>query len=146
MGTVTVGNQQALLAQLGDAGAEHDSRACFGQRHGGRLGDERDGPTGPRIGFQDVEHIVLERVLDIEQTDHAHPVCDGFGGAAHGLDIAAAQGHRRQRTGGVPGVDSGFLDMLHHPADVDLGAVTERIDVDLDGVLKEPVDQHRMLR
>ena len=31
-------------------------------------------------------------------------------------------------------------------ADVDLGAVAQRVDVDLDRVLEEAVDQHRVLR
>ena len=64
---------------------------------------------------------------------------------AHGLDVAAAQRHRRQRARRVAGVDAGLLDVLHDPADVDLGAVAECVDVDLDGVLEEPVDQHRVL-
>ena len=42
-------------------------------------------------------------------------------------------------------MDAGLLDVLHHAADVHLGAVAQRVDVDLDGVLEEPVDQHRML-
>ena len=42
-------------------------------------------------------------------------------------------------------MDAGLLDVLHDAAEVELGAVVERIDVDLDGVLEEPVDQHRVL-
>ena len=61
------------------------------------------------------------------------------------LDVAAAQRHRRQRARRVAGVDAGLLDVLHDAADVDLGAVAQRVDVDLDGVLEEPVDEHRML-
>ena len=64
---------------------------------------------------------------------------------AHLLDIAAAQGHRRQRTGRIAGVDTGLLDVLHDAADVDLGAVAECVDVDLDRVLEEAVDEHRVL-
>jgi len=41
-------------------------------------------------------------------------------------------------------VDAGLLDVLHDPADVHLGAVAQRIGVDLDGVLEEPVDQDGM--
>ena len=133
------------LAKLGDAGAQHDSGARLGQRHRGGLGHERHGAAGPRIGLQHVEHVVLERVLHVEQADHADAVGDGLGGPAHRLDVAAAQRHRRQRTRRVAGVDAGLLDVLHDPADVHLGAVAQRVDVDLDGVLEEPVDEHRVL-
>ncbi|CKQ52885.1 Uncharacterised protein [Mycobacterium tuberculosis] len=34
--------------------------------------------------------------------------------------------------------------MLHDPADIDLGAITQRVDVDLDRVLEEAVDEHRV--
>jgi hypothetical protein len=43
-------------------------------------------------------------------------------------------------------VDAGLLDVLHHAGQVEVGAVVERVDVDLDGVLEEAVDQHRRLR
>ena len=42
-------------------------------------------------------------------------------------------------------MDAGLLDVLHHAAEVELLAVEERVDVDLDRVVEEPVDQHRAL-
>src|SRR5699024_10343694 len=45
--------------------------------------------------------------------------------------------------GGVPGVDPGFLDVFHHPAEEEFLAVIDRIDVDLDGLVEEPVDEDR---
>ena len=81
-----------------------------------------------------------------EQSDDANPVREGFGGATYGFDIAAAQGDRRQCAGRVSGMDSGLLDVFHHPADVHLGAVAQRVDVDLNRVLKEPIDQNGMIR
>ena len=59
---------------------------------------------------------------------------------------AAPERDRRQRARRVAGVDAGLLDVLHDAAEVELGAVVERVDVDLDGVLEEAVDQHRVLR
>ena len=41
-------------------------------------------------------------------------------------------------------MDARLLDVLHDPAEVELVAVVERVDVDLDGVVEEPVDQHRV--
>ena len=51
-----------------------------------------------------------------------------------------------QGAGRVARVDAGLLDVLHHPADDHVtGGVAHRVHVDLDGVLQEPVDQHRPL-
>ena len=67
-------------------------------------------------------------------------------GAADPVDHLGAQGDRRQRAGRVAGVDAGLLDVLHHAAEIEVGAVVERVDVDLHRVVEEPVDQHRMRR
>ena len=43
-------------------------------------------------------------------------------------------------------MDAGLLDVLHHTADQYLaGVIADGVDVDLDGVGKESVDQHRPL-
>ena len=42
-------------------------------------------------------------------------------------------------------MDSGFLDVFHDPADIDICAVTQRVDIDLDGIVQEPVNQHRIV-
>ncbi|GAA3072703.1 hypothetical protein GCM10020000_66920 [Streptomyces olivoverticillatus] len=42
-------------------------------------------------------------------------------------------------------MDAGLLDVLHHAAEVELVAVVERVDVDLDRVVEEAVDEHRVL-
>jgi hypothetical protein len=42
-------------------------------------------------------------------------------------------------------VHTGFLDVLHHPAEEQLLPVVQGVDVDLDGVVEEPVDEHRVL-
>ena len=43
-------------------------------------------------------------------------------------------------------MDAGLLDVLHDAAEEQLLAVEERVHVDLDRVVDEPVDQHRVLR
>ena len=40
-------------------------------------------------------------------------------------------------------MDAGFLDMLEDARDRDVGAVADRVDVDLDRVAQIAVDQHR---
>ncbi len=42
-------------------------------------------------------------------------------------------------------MDAGLLDVLHHPSEEELLAVEDRVDVDLDRVVDEPVDQDRVL-
>ena len=40
-------------------------------------------------------------------------------------------------------MDPGLLDMLEHASDDDIGAVADRIDIDLDRVAQILVDQNR---
>ncbi len=61
------------------------------------------------------------------------------------LQHLLAEAERRDHAGRVAGVDAGLLDVLHDPGDVDLLAVAERVDVDLDRVLEEAVEQQRVL-
>ena len=42
-------------------------------------------------------------------------------------------------------MDAGFLDVLHDAGDMDLGAVRQRVDVDLDGIGQVAVEQNRVL-
>src|SRR5699024_5782960 len=84
-------------------------------------------------------------VLDVEQSAHPHALGDTEGRFADPLDHRVAQRDRRQGAGGVAGVDAGLLDVLHDAADVEVSAVVERVDVDLDGGVQEPVDQDRGL-
>src|SRR4051812_19728843 len=42
-------------------------------------------------------------------------------------------------------MDSGFLDVLHDPSNVDGVAVANAVDVDLDRIVQITVDQHRIL-
>ena len=58
----------------------------------------------------------------------------------------AAERVRRQHAGRVARVDAGLLDVLHDPADPDVLAVAQRVDVDLDRVLHEAVEEDRALR
>ena len=51
----------------------------------------------------------------------------------------------RQDAGRVARVHARLLDVLHHRGDVGVGAVAQRVDVDLDRVLEEAVDERRAL-
>ena len=67
-----------------------------------------------------------------------------LGRAPDPVDLLAPEGDRRERARRVAGVDAGLLDVLHHAAEEELLAVEDRVDVDLDRVVEEPVDQHRL--
>ena len=59
------------------------------------------------------------------------------------VEHLVAERVRRQHAGAVAGVDAGLLDVLHDPADPDVLAVAQRVDVDLDRVLEEAVEEDR---
>ena len=42
-------------------------------------------------------------------------------------------------------MNAGLLNMLHDPADINILAVAECVDVELDGVIQKFVDEDRML-
>src|SRR5262249_321185 len=78
-------------------------------------------------------------------TDHAERGTQPFDDV---LDLERGrerQRGRREHARRVPGMDARLLDVLHHGADVDVLAVAERVDVELDRVLHEAVDKHRAL-
>ena len=100
----------------------------------------------PRVRLEHVEHAGADRELHVEQAAHADALGDREGRVAHPVDLGAAEGDGRQGAAGVAGVDAGLLDVLHDAADVELGAVVERVDVDLDRVVEEAVDQQRVRR
>ena len=83
----------------------------------------------------------VDRVLHVEQPDDADRQRDLARGGADLLEHLLAERVRRQHAGAVAGVHAGLLDVLHDPADPDLAAVAQRVDVDLDGVLEEAVEE-----
>ena len=126
-------------------GAEHDPGGGVGQRHPGGLGDERHGARRPGVGLEHVEDVLGQGELHVHQAAHPDALGQLEGRLAHPVELAGAEGDRRQGARGVAGVDAGLLDVLHDPAEVHLGAVVEHVDVDLDGVVEEAVDEHRVV-
>ena len=41
-------------------------------------------------------------------------------------------------------MNAGFFDVFHNPHDHYVLAIAERIDIDFDRVLQEPIDEHRL--
>jgi hypothetical protein len=80
----------------GDGRAEHDPGGRLGERHPGRLGDERHGARGARVGLEHVEDVLRQGELDVHQP--AHP---------DALGELAGRGRAPARALGAPRVTGG---------------------------------------
>ena len=101
---------------------------------------------GARVGLEDVEHVGAERVLDVEQAAHA----DARGRSPRWPRGSARISASPSVIGGSAHDESpewmpaSSMCSITPPRKSSL-AVVERVDVDLDRVVEEPVDQHRVL-
>ena len=84
-----------------------------------------------------------DRKLHIEQPAHPDALSDCEGCRAHVVDDVPPKSHWWKRAGRVAGVHTGFLDVLHDPTDVQLGAVVERVDINLDCIVEKAIDEQR---
>ena len=129
--------------EIGEPGAGHDLGGDLGNLDADRLCDEGHGARGARIDLEDVDVAVLHRVLHVHQPADLKRLGERDRLPLDLGDDRPRQRMRRQRAGGIAGMDSGFLDMLHHAADEDVLSVGERIDIDLDRIGEIGIDQHR---
>ena len=127
--------------ERGDRLPRHDEGRRLGELHTGCLRDEGDCARGPGVGLDDVENVGDQGELDVEQPLHAHAFGDRLGGASDASDLRVGQGHGWHDAGGVTGVDTGLLNVLHDAAEEQLAAVIKGVDIDLDGVVEETVDE-----
>ena len=56
--------------QLSQGPAQHHLGGQLGQGDPGGLAHKGDGAGGPGIDFQDIDLVILDRELDVEETDH----------------------------------------------------------------------------
>ena len=132
---------------LGELLARHDARGDLRERHAGRLAHERHGAARARVDLEHVDVLVLHRELDVHEPAHAELAARARAcarGCARSMSSPSENGGMRARR--VARVDAGLLDVLHDAADVDRLAVADRVDVDLDRALEEPVEQHGVVR
>ena len=136
----------ALLVQT-DAG--HHSGGDFGQRQSACFRDEGHGTRGARIDLQHVHQLapvlLLDRELNVHQSDHAKRARHRGGLHAQFILQCVRQRVGRQRACRISGMDTGLLDMLHDAADEHPLAVSDAIDIDLDGIVQEAVKQDRRI-
>ena len=108
-----------------------------------RLARERHRAGGARVRLEDVHGRVRDRELHVEQADDAERGPESLHDVLDLEPVRERERLGREHARRVAGVDTRLLDVLHHRRDVHLLAVTERVDVDLGGVLDEAIDQHR---
>ena len=83
----------------------------------------------------------LDGELQVDEADHVEREREAAGVAADRVECGGSEIDSGEYAGGVTGVDSGLLDVLHDAGDDDIGAIAERVDVDFDRVLEEMVDE-----
>src|SRR5438552_1707482 len=103
-------------------------------------------PSVPRrVHLEDEDLLVPDRELNVDEADDAQLLRERLRLGPQRVDLIVPERVRRERARRVARVHAGFLDMLHHAADRDDPAVSDRVDVDLERVLEELVDEHRMV-
>jgi hypothetical protein len=100
--------------------------------------------TGTPVALATNGTVRLDGVLHVHQADHVERLGQRLGLVAEFGDQGGRQSIGRQGAGAVAGMDAGFLDMLQHAGDVDVVAVGNAVDIDLDRVIEIAVDQHRV--
>jgi len=140
-----LGHETIGQMEVAQALAEDHARGELGELDAGGLAHERDGARAARVHLEDVQSIVLEGELDVDEPAHAQRHSELPRLATDLLERALAQRQRGDDTGRVAGVHPGLLDVLHDGADVHVLAVAEGVHVDLDRVLEEAVDEHRVV-
>ena len=130
---------QTELLQLA---TRHQPDGQLGQGDTGGFAHEGHGAGGPRIDFQHVDHILLDGVLHIHQSDHLQLQRQPSGVVSHGLQVLGLDHIGRQHAGAVSGVNPGLLDMLHDAPDHHPPPVGHGVHVHLEGILQKLVDQN----
>src|SRR5439155_11917742 len=59
-----------LGPEVSEPGPGHDPGGHIGQRETRGLAHERDRPRGPRVGLEDVGHVVPDGELDVEEAPY----------------------------------------------------------------------------
>ena len=127
--------------------AEAEARGEARERHARGLRHERDRARGARVHLEDEELAAADRELDVHE---AHDL-ERLPELGRGLpDLAERRARhapvRRQDGVRIARVDARLLDVLHDAGDDDVLAVAEGVDVELVGILEEPVDQDGPVR
>src|SRR5277367_2158835 len=122
----------------------HDERRVLRQRDTNRFAHKWNRARRPWIYFQDKYFAAIDRILNINQPDHAKLARQHLRLPDQLLLQRGAQRRRRQRARTVARMYAGMLDVLHNSADYDDLTVRYRVNIDLDRALQVAIDQQRM--
>ena len=111
------GSGSSVDAQLGERFARHHFRRDLRPGDAGGFADERHRSRRAGIDFDDVNLVVLDRVLHVHQPADAQGLGQRLRLLFQLRDDLFRQRIRRQRAGAVAGVNAGFLDVLHDADD-----------------------------
>ncbi|OPY04451.1 MAG: hypothetical protein A4E66_02588 [Syntrophus sp. PtaB.Bin001] len=126
--------------------SEHDLGGDPGHGDVADLGDQGYCPRGPRIGFQYVDDIVGDGVLDVHKADNLEFDGDGLCVFIDRFQVLGGDADRRNDAGGIAGMDARQLDVLHDGRDKGVRSVRDGVGLRLDGVFQEFVDENGPLR
>ncbi len=129
----------------GQRAAGHHACRDLGQGHARRLADEGGRARRARVHLEDVDDVVLDRVLHVHQALHLQGLPQLTRVAADGVEVLGGDLVGRQHHRAVAAVDARLLDVLQDAADDHALAVGDGIHVHFVGVLQEPVDEDRVL-
>ena len=132
--------------QVGEFLPQHDlsGNTCHGNV--ADFGYEGHGSGCPWVGFQYVDHIVCNGILDIHETHDIKFHSDLLRVVADGIDMPHGNTDWRNYTSRIARMNSGKLDVLHHRGNESIGPVRNRIRLGLDGVFQKPIYEDGALR
>ena len=125
--------------------AEHDLRRDLGERDANRFRDVRHRAARPGIRLEDIDHVALNRELEVHQTDDMEGLAEPARNRPDVFEDGLRQRLGRQDAGRVPGVDAGLLDVFLDASDEDVSSVSHDVHVDFGRMGQVSVDKDRMV-
>ena len=116
--------------------SRHNPRRDFRELYPGRFGDKRHGPRGSRIGFDHKHLPLLDRKLNIQQTDYIQPVSKSFCVVNNYLLCFQGEIWGRNNAGAIARMHTSLLHVFENSTkDKFACLVSNRINIDFSCVL-----------
>ena len=132
-----------MCSELTDLLASHDARCVFSQGYTCCLGREWHGSRSARIELNNKDMLVADGVLDVQEASDTAGKRQLFGDGPNLVNNLFREREGRPAASGVARVNTALLDVLQYGTHVALLGVAERVDVQLNGVLKEGIQVDR---
>ena len=129
--------------EVNDTLAQGDPYRGIDQRHARRLRDKRHRAARTRVGLEDVDLTIADRILHVDEADDAERTRQLDRLSPHLCLDRRTNRERRNDARRIARVHPGLLHVLHDRADQNVATVGDCVDVDLDRVLDEAIYQGR---